>query len=67
MECRYFDQSSPQIIIEEKELILLWEFLAHQYISYENIELLTLVRTIGRIIDELAETSSRTTLGAGES
>lgn len=47
--------------LTKKELEILWQFLAHQYISYENIELLTLVRRLGKTVDELADATSRTT------
>lgn len=43
------------------ELELLWEFLSHQYIPYDNIELRLLVRKLGRIVDELAEYPNRAT------
>lgn len=47
--------------LTKKELETLWQFLVNQYISYENIELLTLVRRLGKIHDELADDISRAT------
>lgn len=42
------------------ELRVLNQFLRHQYISYENIQLLNLVRRIGELVDELDTRVSRT-------
>jgi hypothetical protein len=47
--------------LSKMEIILLHDFLEHQYISYEKPELIELVRRLGRVYNELVNESSRTT------
>lgn len=39
----------------DEEIKTLWRILSHHYISYEDVQAITLVRKITRIVDELAE------------
>lgn len=55
------DLPTESIILTKDEVELLWEFLSHQYIPYDNIELRLLVRKLGHIVDELAEYPNRAT------
>lgn len=49
------------ITLSPQEVNLIWNFVAHQYIPYDNIELMDLIRKLRKIIDELApDTSSAT-------
>lgn len=41
---------SDELTIEE--LRILYEFLEHQYVSYDNIELIKIVRKIQKLIEE---------------
>ena len=55
------DLPNPAFILTEKEIRVLYEFLLHEYISYENLELLEFVRSLGKIVDELDSETSRPT------
>ncbi len=45
------------------EIKTLYNLLKHQYISYENIDAINLVRKLGRLIDE-SDLASRTNQSA---
>jgi len=49
-----------------KEVQLLYDFLKTQYVSYENAELLTLLRELRIIVDELARNSGESALRVRE-
>lgn len=47
--------------LSKMEIILLYDYLEHQYISYEKPELIELVRRLGRVYNELVNESGRAT------
>lgn len=48
----YIKLEPTDIILTREELTLLWNFLSHQYISYDNAELINLVKRIGELANE---------------
>lgn len=47
-----FDLIKEPTYLTKDEIKLLWKFLAYEYISYENLPLLELVRKISSIANE---------------
>lgn len=56
-----FVRHPNEIVLSLSELKMLYEYLEHQYISYENIQLIELVRAMRKIVDELVTETGRTT------
>jgi hypothetical protein len=55
------EKGGRKMTLSKMEIILLHDFLEHQYISYEKPELIELVRRLGRVYNELVNESSRAT------
>lgn len=49
------------LTLNEKELRALYEFIEHQYVTYEVPGLIDVVRRLGRAYNELASESSQPT------
>lgn len=50
-----------EFTLSEKELRVLYEFIEHQYVSYEVPGLIDIVRRLGRAYNELVSESSQPT------
>lgn len=49
------------LILTPNEVKQIWDFISHQYISYENEELIKVTKRIRAYIDELAQQDSEGT------